>query len=83
MKQTIPDEAKEQFCSAEKLRALFEDFIKTSDRFKDNTPLGAMTINGQFSHYMDADTDTMWIGFAMGYRVAINEYLEQLTKPAP
>lgn len=51
----------------EQIRAEFESFIKTSSRFSSNTPLGAMVINGKFSHYMDSDTDTMWIGFANGY----------------
>ena len=27
-----------------------------------------MTINDQFHHYMDPDTDTLWIGFALGVR---------------
>lgn len=81
MNTIMPNEFRDQFCSAEKLKATFEDFVKSSDRFKDNTPLGTMVINGAFHHYMDADTDTMWIGFAIGYRCAVLEYLDTLTKP--
>ena len=33
-------------------------------------PLGIMEINGVFSHYMDADTDNLWLGFAIGMRCA-------------
>lgn len=80
-KWTLPIEQRDQFCSVEHLRAAFEDYIISSDKFKGNTPLGTMTINGQFDHYMEPDTDTMWIGFAIGYRAAICEHLEALTCP--
>jgi hypothetical protein len=52
----------------EQMRAEFESYIKGSERWKGNTPLGTMTVNGAFHHYMDADTDTMWIGFSIGFR---------------
>lgn len=54
--------------SIEKMRESFEACIHSSDKFKDNTPLGVATINGEFHHYMEPDTDTMWIGFGLGYR---------------
>lgn len=53
-----------------KMRGLFEQSIRQTPTFRDNTPLGIMEINGQFSHYMNATTDTMWIGFAIGMRCA-------------
>ncbi|TAL89244.1 MAG: hypothetical protein EPN62_08570 [Candidimonas sp.] len=53
-----------------KMRGLFEQSIRQTPIFRDNTPLGIMEVNGQFSHYMNADTDTMWIGFAIGMRCA-------------
>lgn len=52
------------------MRGYFEGAIKNSPAFKDNTPLGIVEINDAFSHYMDADTDTMWLGFALGMRCA-------------
>jgi hypothetical protein len=81
MSDQLPVEQRDQLCSVESLRQTFEDYIKSSDRWKDNTPLGVMTINGRFDHYMDANTDTMWIGFAIGYRVAIMKHLDAITKP--
>jgi hypothetical protein len=53
--------------SIPEIRVIFENYIKNSKRFKDNTPLETMEINGVFHHYMNPDTDTMWIGFALGY----------------
>lgn len=52
----------------EEMRKWFEAMISSTPRLRDNTPLGIMEINGGFSHYMDADTDTLWIGFAYGFR---------------
>lgn len=59
----------------EELRKYFEDYISKSKRFKDNTPLGIVTFNGEFQKYMDSDTDTMWIGFALGMRHAMKHKL--------
>lgn len=52
------------------MRPLFEKSIQDTPAFRDSTPLGAVTVNGAFSHYVDPDTDTMWIGFCLGMRVA-------------
>lgn len=51
---------------------MMDEFEKAvlSSPLKDSTPLGTMTINGKVSHYMDSDTDALWMGFAMGYRIA-------------
>jgi hypothetical protein len=56
--------------SAEEMRTHFERTIKSTPAIKSNTPLGGATVNGKFSHYMDPDTDTMWLGFALGMRMA-------------
>lgn len=56
--------------SVETMRAHFEGMVKGTPAFAANTPLGAITINDSFSHYADPDTDTMWLGFAMGMRCA-------------
>ena len=50
------------------IRECFEQAIRETKALADNTPLGTMEINGVFSHYMDPDTDTMWLGFALGMR---------------
>jgi hypothetical protein len=52
------------------MRQLFEQSIRQTKVFADNTPLGTMQVNGEFSHYMDPITDSMWIGFAIGMRCA-------------
>jgi len=52
------------------MRDYFEGAINNTPAFKANTPLGVMEINNTFSHYLDSDTDTMWIGFALGMRCA-------------
>jgi len=64
--------------SIEEIRALFETTVKGSKRLASTTPLGTMEINGEFHHYMDPDTDTMWIGFALGVRT-----VEQLKTKTP
>jgi hypothetical protein len=62
----------------EEMRALFETSIRQTEVFAKGTSLATVTINGQFHHYMDADTDTMWIGFAIGMRCA-----DRLVKARP
>ena len=64
--------------SVETMRTHFESVIKGAPALAGNTPLGAMTVNGQFSHYSDPDTDTMWLGFALGMRC-----MERVAKANP
>ncbi len=52
------------------MRHYFEGAINNTAALKANTPLGTVTVNGEFSHYANGDTDTMWIGFALGMRCA-------------
>ncbi|MFS2049753.1 hypothetical protein ACEN9J_02765 [Variovorax sp. Varisp41] len=66
--------------TAAEMRALFEESIRQTKVFADNTPMGTMEVNGEFSHYMDSTTDSMWIGFAIGMRCA--ERRAALTPPA-
>lgn len=70
------------------VRRLFEEAVAASI-YADSTPLGAMTVNNEFSHYMDPDTDTMWIGFTVGIQAAeqLNQERSKIlrlcqTKPA-
>lgn len=56
--------------SVAEMRRLFAEGIKNTPVLAKSTPLGIMEVNSKFSHYMDPDTDTMWIGFALGYRAA-------------
>ena len=51
------------------MRAHFESAMKGTPHFQ-KQPLGIMEINGQFSHYMNPETDTLWLGFAIGMRCA-------------
>jgi hypothetical protein len=52
------------------MRVLFEKMVNDTECLKKNTPIGVMEINGKFDHYMHPDTDTLWIGFALGMRCA-------------
>ena len=52
------------------MRDLFQTAITSTQALANNTPLGTVTINGAFSHFANAETDTMWIGFALGMRCA-------------
>jgi len=54
--------------TTEELRANFEEAVASSEKLKASTPLGIMEINGKFHHYMNPDTDTLWIGFAAGMK---------------
>ena len=40
------------------MKKLFEQSIRSTAVLKANTPLGAVVINGAFSHYADPNTDT-------------------------
>lgn len=60
------------------MRDYFERAVNDTPSLKANTPLGVMEINEQFAYYMDRDTDTMWIGFAIGMRCA-----ERITAAQP
>lgn len=54
----------------ESLREYFEKYISESPKFRGTTPLGKMMVNDEFHHYMNPDTNTLWIGFAIGMRLA-------------
>lgn len=60
----------EGFMPFDTMREHFERTIKDTPMFASNTPLGPITVNGKFTRYMDPDTDTMWLGFALGVRCA-------------
>ena len=60
------------------MRKLFEHAVKSTPAIAGNTPLGVVTINGEFSHFANPETDTMWLGFALGMRCA-----ERLQQPLP
>lgn len=64
------DENPPAFPTLEEMRVQFEEVVRSSPRLSQSTPLGIMEINGLFAHYMHPDTDTMWIGFGLGYRKA-------------
>jgi hypothetical protein len=52
------------------MKLMFEQTINQTAALKRNTGLGTFEINGEFSHYVEPDTDTMWLGFALGMRCA-------------
>ncbi len=53
------------------MRWEFEKMVKETPLFADNPPLDAMEINGSFDHYMNAEIDTLWIGYALGRRFSV------------
>ena len=54
----------------EYMRKYFEGAITQTEALRKNTPLGTVEINGVFQRYIDPDTDTLWLGFALGMRCA-------------
>lgn len=52
------------------MRQHFEQTIRATEALAGGTPLGVVTLNGQFHHYVEPTTDSMWIGFALGMRAA-------------
>lgn len=56
--------------TTDEMRRHFEAAINGTPTLKANTPLGSLSFNGKFSRYANADTDTMWLGFAIGMRAA-------------
>lgn len=64
------------------MRVYFERAINDTPALKANTPLGTITVNGAFSHYTRPDTDTMWLGFALGMRAAERIKREETGPPA-
>lgn len=76
---------REGVISTEDMRPLFEGVINGTPTFKRNTPLGIVEVNGRFSHYMDGDTDNMWLGFVLGMRLAERQQrqAEPASPPAP
>lgn len=54
----------------ETMRRYFEDAVTNTRPLASSTPLGVVSVNGEFSHYADEDTDTLWLGFALGMRAA-------------
>lgn len=63
--------------TAATMRKCFEAAVRDTPALAANTPLDCMVMNGAFSHYTDPDTDTMWLGFALGMR-----YQERIAKAA-
>lgn len=61
---------KEGCFTKKEMRERFEEFVKTTSALSGNTPLGSLNMNGEFVYYMNKDTDTLWLGFALGMRVA-------------
>ena len=59
----------------EDLRKLFEYAVKNSKLLKGNTPLGIMEVEGVFQCYLEPDTDTLFIGFVMGFNMSKPENL--------
>lgn len=54
----------------EEKRMLFEKIVQSPMVTKYmQFPLGALTVNDKFHHYMDSYTDSAWAGFLMGVHV--------------
>ena len=56
--------------SVAEMRGFFEQGIQQTPALAERFPLTPVSVNGAFSHYMEPDTDTAWIGFALGMRAA-------------
>lgn len=56
--------------TVDEMRRYFEKSVNDTACLKANTPLGVVNINENFLHYATPETDTMWLGFALGMRCA-------------
>ena len=54
----------------EYMRKYFEAMVTQTESLRKSTPLDISKSNGKFKHYADPDSDTMWLGFALGMRCA-------------
>jgi hypothetical protein len=61
--------------ATETMRALFEQCIRDTPSFRQTMPLDHLPGDGTFGYYVDPQTDSMWLGFAIGMRCA-----ERITK---
>ncbi len=52
------------------MRKLFGKCVRNTEMIAKRAPLGIVKIDGAFSHYKHQETDTLWIGFALGLRLA-------------
>jgi hypothetical protein len=59
------------------MRTMFEQSMITTGLMGPED-LGAMEINGNFSHYFKPDVDLIWLGFALGMRCS--ERMEEACK---
>lgn len=48
------------------IRALFEGAVADTPLFARDIPLDSVKQDGEFSHYANEGTDSMWVGFALG-----------------
>jgi len=76
------ESAEEVGFTIEEMREEFTRMVTTTPSFASNTPLGIMEINGEFHHYMDPNTDTLWLGFGLGMRHAYRK-LKGVPAPTP
>lgn len=56
--------------SEEAILERFERAVRDSHLAK-NTPLGKVTFQDEFHHYMDPQTDTLWLGYRAAYRARL------------
>jgi hypothetical protein len=59
------------------MKIRFEQAVASTPVLRDRLLMGTITVNDEFSHYSDPDTDNIWLGFALGMRCA-----ERLQKAA-
>ena len=59
------------------LRKLFEYAAENTKSLKGNTPLGIVEKCGVFQCYLEPDTDTLFIGFVMGFNMSKPENLSK------
>ncbi len=64
-----------------RMREAFEKSIADTPALQAHTDCQAAMVEGVFSHYADARTDILWIGFAQGMRAAAMLAEEERQKP--
>lgn len=65
------------------MRCYFERMVNETPAFATSISLLVSTkTDGSFDHYVDSDTDSIWLGFAMGMRCAERIENTKVTDPS-
>lgn len=64
-----------------RMRAVFEKMVNDTPPVQQHADLRAVERDGTLSHYEDARTDLLWLGFALGMRASARLAADEAQKP--